>query len=662
VTGCLEGSSAGSARTAAGTGRRTRRPTPISSTRRRGSPARAVLRGASASWSRAAAPSASAARCATGRPDARDHGRPRGASWWRAGRSGRPAAAAVGLTNPHIGRNLHLHPVSAMGAYFAERVEPWGGAMQTRYCARFADMDGEGYGARFETGPIHFALPAAAFGWANPGSCGKTWGASRTWGTWHPAPGSRRGSGRAEPVGTSRVLYDVSKHDAANMRRALEASARIMRPRERGAVHAPDPAHPLPGRGARDGSTSWHRPTPPLPCLACPRLVPPDGHGRDGRDPGRGRGGTATAGASTCRGFTWRREHPPPPPRRAGSTHDTIIGGGDHVAGRSDPRCDPVPGAGRCGRHGQGGVGKSTLAAAIGSGTGCARPPHARARDRSARVAAPAVGHSPSDGAVSSPLRALVRTCSPGTNRGARPTPHSGAARRPRGRCEPGVIICGGPRLKELACWARAAAGAGRDRPGVETVVLDAPAPATACRCSRPRRLVTEVLAGPAGRARGRGCRAGARLRAQRPGRGHGGRGDGRPGVPRARAELASRVDRAPDALVSTKLLPRYDPRARPEEGAPSGAIAARAGDGAAGSRGVGGTDAQVPLLAVPPGRRSSNTAAGMLDPGWQAGPCNARPARWRGSWSGGGGGVGKTTLAAALGTGVRARGGAHAW
>jgi len=134
-----------------------------------------------------------------------------------------------GLANPRIGQNLHLHPVSAMGAFFPERVEPWGGAMQARYCAQFADMDGQGYGARLETGPIHFALPASAFGWANPRQLREDVGRLAHMG--HVGILLRdRDAGRVVPNrwGHPRVLYDVSKYDAAHMRRALEASARIL--------------------------------------------------------------------------------------------------------------------------------------------------------------------------------------------------------------------------------------------------------------------------------------------------------------------------------------------------------------------------------------------------------------------------------------------------
>jgi long-chain-alcohol oxidase len=134
-----------------------------------------------------------------------------------------------GLRNARIGRNLHLHPVSAMGAFFPHRVEPWGGAMQTRCCAEFADMDGRGYGARFETGPIHFALPASAFGWASPRQLRDDVGRLAHMG--HVGILLRdRDAGRvmANRWGYPRVRYDVSRYDAAHMRRALEAAARIM--------------------------------------------------------------------------------------------------------------------------------------------------------------------------------------------------------------------------------------------------------------------------------------------------------------------------------------------------------------------------------------------------------------------------------------------------
>jgi len=72
--------------------------------------------------------------------------------------------ARSGLANPNVGRHLRLHPAAAVFGFFPQRVEPWSGAMQTRYSDQLANMDG-GYGVKLETAPIHFALPASGFGW-----------------------------------------------------------------------------------------------------------------------------------------------------------------------------------------------------------------------------------------------------------------------------------------------------------------------------------------------------------------------------------------------------------------------------------------------------------------------------------------------------------------
>jgi hypothetical protein len=39
-----------------------------------------------------------------------------------------------GLTNPNIGKNLHLHPVSFVSGYFKEKINPWDGAIMTAVC------------------------------------------------------------------------------------------------------------------------------------------------------------------------------------------------------------------------------------------------------------------------------------------------------------------------------------------------------------------------------------------------------------------------------------------------------------------------------------------------------------------------------------------------
>jgi choline dehydrogenase-like flavoprotein len=59
-----------------------------------------------------------------------------------------------GFGNPNIGRNLRLHPATAVWGVFDEEVRGWGGTLQAVYSDQFADLDGEGYGLKFETAPI----------------------------------------------------------------------------------------------------------------------------------------------------------------------------------------------------------------------------------------------------------------------------------------------------------------------------------------------------------------------------------------------------------------------------------------------------------------------------------------------------------------------------
>ena len=70
-----------------------------------------------------------------------------------------------GLGGRAAGQYLRIHPVTALWGRFEERVDPWTGMLQTRYSDEFADLDGKGYGFRFETAPVHPLFPAAFVGW-----------------------------------------------------------------------------------------------------------------------------------------------------------------------------------------------------------------------------------------------------------------------------------------------------------------------------------------------------------------------------------------------------------------------------------------------------------------------------------------------------------------
>jgi choline dehydrogenase-like flavoprotein len=71
-----------------------------------------------------------------------------------------------GLTLPHLGRNLHLHPTTAIAGVYSERVESWIGPPQTIVSNHFANIDG-GYGFRLETAPAHLGLLGLALPWTS---------------------------------------------------------------------------------------------------------------------------------------------------------------------------------------------------------------------------------------------------------------------------------------------------------------------------------------------------------------------------------------------------------------------------------------------------------------------------------------------------------------
>lgn len=70
-----------------------------------------------------------------------------------------------GLTNPHIGRHLHLHPVSFIAAVWPEDVRPWEGSILTSVVNEFENLTGDGYGAKLEATTMLPGLFLPAFPW-----------------------------------------------------------------------------------------------------------------------------------------------------------------------------------------------------------------------------------------------------------------------------------------------------------------------------------------------------------------------------------------------------------------------------------------------------------------------------------------------------------------
>nr|MBA3826442.1 GMC family oxidoreductase [Ktedonobacterales bacterium] len=69
-----------------------------------------------------------------------------------------------GIRNPHLGRNLHLHPVVAVTGFYPDPIHAWEGSLQTRYSDEFGHP-ADGYGYKFEVAPGHPGLMGLALPW-----------------------------------------------------------------------------------------------------------------------------------------------------------------------------------------------------------------------------------------------------------------------------------------------------------------------------------------------------------------------------------------------------------------------------------------------------------------------------------------------------------------
>ena len=69
-----------------------------------------------------------------------------------------------GVRHPQLGRNLYLHPTSAVAGRYDQPVRGWMGAPQTVLCDELGFTDGN-FGVRFEAAPVHPGLISLAQPW-----------------------------------------------------------------------------------------------------------------------------------------------------------------------------------------------------------------------------------------------------------------------------------------------------------------------------------------------------------------------------------------------------------------------------------------------------------------------------------------------------------------
>jgi choline dehydrogenase-like flavoprotein len=133
-----------------------------------------------------------------------------------------------GLRNPHIGRHLHLHPVSNVSGVFEEEIRPWEGTMQAIYSDQHRQMNGN-FGVKYETTSLQPVIAVAAMPWRDAAHCRSLLGRLRQ----TTAIGVLLRDRDAGHVGIDAeghpvARYSLSAFDRANLRRGFVGAARVL--------------------------------------------------------------------------------------------------------------------------------------------------------------------------------------------------------------------------------------------------------------------------------------------------------------------------------------------------------------------------------------------------------------------------------------------------
>lgn len=133
-----------------------------------------------------------------------------------------------GLENRHIGRHLHLHPVSNVCGVFDEEIRPWEGTMQAIYSDQHRFLTAN-YGVKYETTALQPVIAMAVMPWREPdGFRARMAELSRT-----AAIGvllRDRGEGRVttDREGHPVTSYSLSDYDRRHMQRGFRGAAEIL--------------------------------------------------------------------------------------------------------------------------------------------------------------------------------------------------------------------------------------------------------------------------------------------------------------------------------------------------------------------------------------------------------------------------------------------------
>jgi choline dehydrogenase-like flavoprotein len=134
-----------------------------------------------------------------------------------------------GLSNRNIGRHLHMHPTTGVSGVFDEEIRPWEGTMQALYSDQHRDLDGAGYGLKYETAAVHPGVLVAFAPWESAREHAKLM-AQLPWTTGIGLLLRDRSEGeiRVTRGGEPRVRYRLGADDLRHLRIGVDGAAQIL--------------------------------------------------------------------------------------------------------------------------------------------------------------------------------------------------------------------------------------------------------------------------------------------------------------------------------------------------------------------------------------------------------------------------------------------------
>ncbi|KAH6963805.1 hypothetical protein DER45DRAFT_123402 [Fusarium avenaceum] len=133
-----------------------------------------------------------------------------------------------GITNHHVGANLHLHPCNFVTAVYKEETKPWEGGIITSYSSEFDNVDGSGYGTKLETTCMPFTIMPQT-SWTGGLGTKLHMTKYRHMDAWISLTRDRDGGNIfVDPTtGRPRIDYTPSDYDRAHTIQGVEALAKI---------------------------------------------------------------------------------------------------------------------------------------------------------------------------------------------------------------------------------------------------------------------------------------------------------------------------------------------------------------------------------------------------------------------------------------------------